>query len=77
MLLDPKFRYIGVGSASHKQHEVITVIILTEEIGTLTMSEAYSGTPEVRERRDMGQSAANSYFKDLSVYPRENDYRHI
>lgn len=30
MLLDPKFRYIGVGSASHKQHEAITVIILTE-----------------------------------------------
>ena len=33
MLLDPKYRYIGVGNASHRQHETIMVILLTEQVG--------------------------------------------
>ncbi len=30
MLLDPVYKYAGIGQAAHSQHQTITVIILAE-----------------------------------------------
>jgi hypothetical protein len=34
-LLDPVFQYIGIGCCLHSTHEVITVIVLAEEVTSL------------------------------------------
>lgn len=34
-LLDPAFQYIGIGCSLHSKHEVVTVIILAEEVVSL------------------------------------------
>jgi len=34
-LLDPKFNYIGIGSRLHKEHGIVTVIVLAEEATSL------------------------------------------
>lgn len=74
MLLDSKYRYIGVGSASHRQYETITVVLLAEEVSEMRASRMESEPPmdviDVREpnnRREyvdqgMGRSTANSQF---------------
>jgi len=32
MLLDPNYKYIGIGTASHKTQEIITVILLADNV---------------------------------------------
>lgn len=39
MLLDPKYKFIGVGMSHHKEYQTICVLILAEEIVELRQSQ--------------------------------------
>ena len=39
MLLDSRYRFVGIGCANHKQYESIVVILLAEEVTELRASE--------------------------------------
>ena len=42
MLLDSKYKYIGVGVARHRQYETITVVILAEDVTEMRASRQES-----------------------------------
>lgn len=68
MLLDPRYRHIGVGTANHRQYENIAIILLAEDVSELRASQ-YEPEPEVRDVRDvqdMGHSVGNDYFINVS-----------
>jgi hypothetical protein len=60
MLLDPVYKYIGVGHAAHSQYQTVTVILLAEvlnekdnyflENSRLTEQLKKSAESQVRER---------------------------
>ena len=67
MLLDRGYSHIGVGCAWHKQYEVITVILLTENVTDVRVEE-----------RVHVRSEADSYFHgQATIRPVESEYRNI
>ncbi len=67
MLLDQGYTQVGVGCAWHKQHEMITVILLAENVKDLVVEE-----------RVHAKSEADSYFHgQATIRPVESNYRYI
>lgn len=61
MLLDPRYRFIGVGTAEHRMYETIVVVLLAEDISELTASQFQ---PEVIDLRDNREVVDNREFID-------------
>ena len=85
MLLDSKYKYIGVGTARHRQYDTITVVLLAEDLTEMRASMQESEPIDVREVgngrevRDqaMGRSTANSHliFYESRREPIREEYR--
>lgn len=48
MLLDERYSFIGVGTAYHRAHDIITVILLADQISELRESQAASYSRRMR-----------------------------
>lgn len=48
MLLDGGYGYIGVGTCYHRTHDIITVILLADEISELRESQSATYSRRIR-----------------------------
>ena len=55
MLLDGRYGYIGVGTCYHRTHDIVTVILLAEDISELQESQAVAYSRRMREESEVRQ----------------------